>query len=149
VGRNGDSFHRDPGNRAARPVLLLDSTQISDAGVKHLSKLRQLRRLYLRYTQVTGSGLEQLAGLTNLERLDLMGSRGITSEALLALPNRENLESLNLLYTGIDRTAFAHLRTMSHLQELSVSDSAGSPADFVSLRRALPKTTIDVAMTSP
>ena len=46
-------------------------TKVSDAGLKHLKGLTQLRRLDLDRTKVSDAGLEHLKGLTQLRRLDL------------------------------------------------------------------------------
>ena len=46
--------------------LRLDGSQITDAGLAHLTRLTRLERLYIRDTRV---GLEHLKGLTRLDRL--------------------------------------------------------------------------------
>ncbi len=55
------------------PVLkvILDGTQVTDAGLVHLKGLTKLVRLDLQDTQVTDAGLVHLRGLTKLERLVL------------------------------------------------------------------------------
>ena len=51
--------------------LDLSQTQVTDAGLQHLAALTQLNDLYLSQTQVTDAGLQHLAGLTGLGALDL------------------------------------------------------------------------------
>ena len=41
-------------------ALLLNSTDITDAGVKHLARFQQLKVLELRGTRITNGGLEDL-----------------------------------------------------------------------------------------
>jgi internalin A len=71
-------------------VLVLNATQVTDAGLAHLSGLMTLERLTLVATQVTDAGLAHLTGLTGLETLNLSETQvtdaGI-SELQKALPN--------------------------------------------------------------
>ena len=55
--------------------LYLGNTQVTDAGLAHLSKRKDLKELHLRGRRITDAGLVHLSGLTNLERLTLWGSR--------------------------------------------------------------------------
>ncbi len=49
--------------------LSLDSTGITDDGLKHLSGLKNLQYLYLDSTSVTDAGMKHLTGLTELRVL--------------------------------------------------------------------------------
>ena len=53
----------DPG---AAFGLSLNSTKVTDAGLKELAGLKSLQALYLNNTQVTDAGLKELAGLEEL-----------------------------------------------------------------------------------
>jgi hypothetical protein len=75
--------------------LYLRQTRISDAGLRHLRNLRQLRALYLSYTQITDQSADIIAGF-------------------------ENLESLRLVDTGVTDSGVAKLKALRHLQELDV-----------------------------
>ena len=48
---------------------------MSDAGLKYLKGLTQLRALYLYRTKVSDAGLQHLAGLTQLNKLELGDTR--------------------------------------------------------------------------
>jgi predicted RNA-binding protein len=50
--------------------LVLDSTKVTDEGLKHIAKLTKLRALWLDFNDITGVGLNELASLENLEDLD-------------------------------------------------------------------------------
>ena len=63
--------------------LVLDYTQIADAGLEHLEGFTDLESLGLRRTHITDAGLEHLKGLTNLRELYL--SSTITETGLNAL----------------------------------------------------------------
>lgn len=52
-------------------VLDLDNTQVTDAGLSHLKGLTKLEWLYLHNTQVTDAGLLHLKGLTKLLSVSL------------------------------------------------------------------------------
>jgi Leucine-rich repeat (LRR) protein len=65
-------------------------TKVTDAGLRHLNGLTNLRSLNLSNTQVTNAGLEYLNGLSNLRDLDLR-TANVTEEGAKklqqALPN--------------------------------------------------------------
>ena len=60
-----------------KPVtsLRLRFTQVTDAGLKELSALKNLTNLHLGGTQVTDAGLKELSALTNLIELYLSGTK--------------------------------------------------------------------------
>ena len=55
--------------------LDLDRTKVTDAGLQHLEAFLQLRWLGLQDTRVSDAGLEHLKGLSQLEMVDLSGTR--------------------------------------------------------------------------
>src|SRR5262249_47050285 len=59
--------------RPGKPVVgvNLGGTKVTDAGLKELKELKNLRELNLGDTQVTGAGLKELKELKNLQGLDL------------------------------------------------------------------------------
>jgi hypothetical protein len=59
------------GEERPRNVIELDETQVTDAGLAHLTALKQLKMLDLRKTKVTDAGLAQLKGIATLTKLDL------------------------------------------------------------------------------
>ena len=64
--------------------LHLEATQITDAGLVHLTVLTKLRELDLMSTQITDTGLEHLTGLTNLNSLFLRGTQ-VTDDGIKKL----------------------------------------------------------------
>ena len=85
---------RDKGFKVFKRVFLvdLDSTAITDASLAKLTRLKNLRILYLRATGVTDAGITHLKGLTTLGGLHLRGTavtdKGI-KELQKALPDCE------------------------------------------------------------
>jgi len=47
----------------------MSSTKVTDAGLKHLAKIMQFRRLDLKHTSVSDAGLKELAGLKLLQQV--------------------------------------------------------------------------------
>jgi hypothetical protein len=76
--------------------LDLSRTGITDAGLKVLAKMPNLRHLDLRGTAVGDDGVRALAGLKKLETLSLYGT-GVTDAGLESL---QGLPSLRRLYVG-------------------------------------------------
>jgi hypothetical protein len=68
--------------------LDLNSTGVTDAGLKELAKLTNLRALNLQKTEVTDAGLRALAGLKNLQSLDLFGTAVTDDGVQPELPGR-------------------------------------------------------------
>jgi len=73
-------------------ILSLDGSQITDEGLAHLSGLTELRLLMLSRTQITDAGLRHLNGLTKLTGLHVVDTR-VTDDGAIelqeVLPNCE------------------------------------------------------------
>ena len=72
--------------------LDLAFTQITDKGLKEVSKLPQLQRLYLNGTPITDASLKALAGLPQLTALNLWRTK-ITDAGLMELAKFPRLRS--------------------------------------------------------
>ncbi len=72
-------------------VLVLVSTQITDAGLAHLNRLTSLSKLSLSHTQITDVGLLNLKNLTRLSVLDLRGTK-VTDAGVNELQNASELQ---------------------------------------------------------
>jgi YHS domain-containing protein len=80
--------------------LDLGETGVTDAGLKPLAAMKNLRRLQLDRTAITDTGLAHLAPLSHLESLSLHSTK-ITDTGLLALRALPRLRSLYLWQTGV------------------------------------------------
>ncbi len=69
--------------------------RFTDAGIRHLSQLRQLRHLDLCSTKLSDAGLEHLSGLASLEEFDI-GSTHVTASGLRHLKHLASLKKLSL-----------------------------------------------------
>jgi len=76
-------------------VLTLDDSQVTDAGLEHLQVLTNLDLIYLHDTSVSDAGLEHLRELKKLEWLTL-GSTQVSDKGLKHLHDLYNLELLDL-----------------------------------------------------
>ncbi len=59
---------------------------LTDAGVKHLARIKNLRKLDLSNTLVTDVGLKYLAGLKNFQLLVLARIDNVTDAGVAELP---------------------------------------------------------------
>lgn len=106
--------------------LNLDNTQIGDAGLSHLTRLRSLGYLHLANTQVSDAGLAHLTELNSLQELCLYKTQ-IGDLGLKHLAGLESLEVLNLNKTQVTDAGLAHLAGLKsleyfHLANTQVSD---------------------------
>jgi len=81
-------------------AVFLDNTEVTDAEIAHLSKLKNLKWLGLTGTAVTNAGLAHLSGLTDLDIVDLCETN-VTDAGLAHLSGLRNLENLYLYYTAV------------------------------------------------
>ena len=89
--------------------LYLNKTKVTDAGMAHLSGLKQLRRLHLANTAITSVGVKQLEGLENLETLNIYGTK-VNDDVLESLTKLPKLKKVFLYDTGVSsRVAFRFL----------------------------------------
>ena len=103
-----EQFFDDPGPpddpvRVLR-VTMVDflGTKVTDADLRHLKGLTNLKRVGLNETQVTDAGLEHLSPLPNLRGLWL-AKTNVTDEGLVFLKELTNLTYLNLGSTQVTK----------------------------------------------
>lgn len=95
--------------------LKLGDTQVSDAALVHITKLKNLQKLHLEQTKVTDAGLKQLKVLTNLEYLNLYGT-AVTDAGLTELAGLKNLKTVYLWQTKVTESGLTNLKkTMPNL----------------------------------
>ena len=89
--------------------LDLARTSVTDAGLKAVSAMKNLKELRLDNTGITDAGLDQLKGLTKLEYLNLYGTK-VTDAGVIKLAALPALKSLYLWQTGVTKKGFAQLK---------------------------------------
>jgi YHS domain-containing protein len=80
--------------------LNLGGTAVTDAGLKALAGLKNLRRLHLERTGTGDAGVEHLKGLADLQYLNLYGTK-VTDAAVASLSGLKKLKSLYLWQTAV------------------------------------------------
>jgi hypothetical protein len=101
-----------------RAVLLSGCTNITDEGLAHLERAKELVRLDLTDIPIKGPGLRHLTGLKKLTYLDLAGT-AIADPALAEVAAISQLEALVLTRTAVTDAGLAHLYGMKRLAYVS------------------------------
>ncbi len=135
---------------ALEELRLLDDftadSEVTGAGLAHLTGLTALRVLYIRDAPVTDAGLVHLSGLTTLEILDLGGTQ-VTDAGLANLTGLPSLQRLVLYDTDVTAAGLVHFQKMPALSWLELSGyfSSGlfTEGDIANLREALPNVQIE------
>jgi len=150
-----------------KTLELGDNTDITDAGLVHLSGLRRLQTLYLYGTSISGAGLAHLTDLPQLESLHLgstpledeglkhigkmwrlrwlvLEKTRITDDGLACLASLEDLRVLRLGNTDITDVGLRHLEGLTRLEQLSLNGTSISAAGAKQIREALPKCDVPV-----
>jgi ankyrin repeat protein len=94
------------------------SKALTDAGVRHLARMAQLRHLDLSGTQVTDAGLRALRELADLEHVSLAWTH-VTDAGIGNLSNCERLARVNLTGTHTGDGAIEALAGKSELRTFS------------------------------
>src|SRR5262249_2933860 len=102
-----------------RIVSLWETRGITDAGLAHLSSLTKLQTLNLYRCDITDAGLVHLRTMDNLEMLDL-GKTGVTSQGLSHLGRMSKLKKL---FTPTNSAGLTHIGRLHGLQELYAHDT--------------------------
>jgi len=107
---------------------------VSDAGMKSLAALVNLRELDLSRMEITAKGLAPLSAMTKLRRLNLWGCERVDDKAVESLGP---LEILDLSDTGVTDKALDRLEAMTSLKKLFVGGRV-TPARVERFRKARP-----------
>ena len=98
--------------------VAISGAPITDAGLKYVANLKELRTLHLwETTGITDAGIAHLSSLTKLQTLALYRC-SITDASLVHLRTMENLEMLDLNKTGVMGPGLSHLDRMAKLKRL-------------------------------
>lgn len=106
--------------------LNLGSTKVTDAGMKVVAALAELRRLDLHLTAVGDAGVAELKGLAKLEYLNLYGTK-VGDAGLKSVASLASLKKLYLWQTPVTDAGVAELQKA--LPTLAVNRGAPPPID--------------------
>ncbi len=113
--------------------LDLTDTKITDAGLKELKELKSLQSLDLTDTKITDAGLKELKELKSLQELDLSGTK-VTDAGLKELKELKSLQRLNLFGTSVTDAGLKELKELKHLQWLVLGPVAVTDGALRTLR---------------
>ena len=116
-------------------IGVMDGTNVTDAGLKHLKRLPKLTTLLIQRTQITGSGFGDLPG--GLKTLWMQRNTPVTDEGLRNLSHLKHLETLHLAGTQVTDEGLPHLEKLNSLRELYLATTT-SPAARAKLTKVLP-----------
>jgi F-box/leucine-rich repeat protein 14 len=129
--------------REMRSLESLEGIDPTDKGLASLTPLSNLRRLYIG-GPVTDIGLEHISRLRNLEELNISGS-GVTDNGMAHLAKLTNLKSLFLFECPVTRKGLAALAGLTSLQRLSMYNPKITLSDMVCLNATPSLTALKVS----
>jgi hypothetical protein len=118
------------------PVLHLSNTGITDAGLRHLAGLPNLRALDLQSTEVRGPGLRHIAPL--VEDWLILKRTAIDDAALRELKGAKRLLCLDLEDTAITDAGLVHLYGLPKLSLISLEGTQVAAKGIAALNKAMP-----------
>ncbi len=119
--------------------LKLGETEISDATLAQVAKLKNLQKLHLEQTKITDAGLRQLKSLSNLEYLNLYGT-GVSDAGLAELAGLKNLKTVYIWQTKVTEQGIANLKKAMPKLEVVGGISEQAVAEFAKPAPAEPGT---------
>ena len=123
-----------------RPVVSvsLAFTSITDAGLKDLIELKDLKSLDLGNTKITDAGLKELKTLKSLQRLQIHNTE-ITDVGLKELSDIKSLVAINISRTRITDVGLKELIQNQNLTELDLFKTKITEGGLKELKETLPK----------
>jgi uncharacterized protein YjbI with pentapeptide repeats len=112
----------------------LDKTDVSDADLQLIGRLKHLSFLSLNHTKVSDAGLSHIRRLCGLRDLGLMETK-ITGAGLRHVKDFENLEGLNLSRTAVDDQGVKYIGNLSRLERLDLWETSVTSKGVASLTR--------------
>jgi len=125
--------------KAPLEILILAETQITDAGMVHVAKMKQLQSLDLYDTKIGDAGLAQLSGLTSIQVLKIGGTQ-VTSAGLGYLLPLKLLKELDVndLKDNLTDKGLATISKFSNLSQLNIANDRATATGIGDLAN-LPK----------
>ncbi len=138
----GGTVRRIAANTEDRQVEFhLTGKELTDEGLAHVSRLKDVAWLNLRGTQITSQGLVHLKGLTTLRHLHLENTE-VDDEGIVHLKGLPNLEYLNLYATNVTDKSLNELKELKKLRWLFLWQTDVTDEAVARLEEALPQLTI-------
>lgn len=134
---NDDRIQNLAGLRHLSSLTIFDTPAVTDAGLKHVARLRELQALNLEKTGVGDAGLASIAQLPDLRILDLSYTR-VTDAGMPSVAALATLATLWLVDTQVTDEGLARLDGLSELKEINLTGTKVTDAGKAHLRKAHP-----------
>ena len=136
-------------NLPSLTVLRISKSHVTDEGVKHISKIRNLRSLSLTgNTQITDEGIKFLAANRSLQYLRLSEDSKITDKSIPIFAALTNLKRLDLGGTAITAPAMEKLKVLKQLENIQIPKHYYE-VEMVKLRKIFPKAQLRKSSEEP
>lgn len=122
---------------------LSENSVISDVGMSHLSKITTLTKLNLWRVALSDSGIQQLAGLVKMHWLNL-DNTSLSDDGLVHLEGMKDIQFLHLGSTTITDAGLPQLAGLTTLKDLKVTRTAVTAEGVAALKEKLPTTEIQL-----
>ena len=106
---------------------------IDDGGMKHLAKMKSLKRLWVESQKVTPAGWKVLAGLTKMDFLDVRGT-SFDDTSMTTLEGMKDLHVLMLTKTQITDAGMMSIAGLTKLTDVSFSGTKITDAGMVHIK---------------
>ena len=110
--------------------LKLSDTQVTDASLVEVGKLKNLNKLHLEGTSVGDAGLNHLKGLPYLEYLNLVGTK-VTDAGLLKLAALKSLKNVYVWKSAVTDSGIAQLHKVRPDLHVVTGLSEAAVAEFL------------------
>lgn len=115
---------------------------LTDDGLVHVAKLKNVVLLHLKGTNITSAGLVHLKGLRQLRELHLEKTK-VGDEGIIYLKDFANLEYLNLYATKVTDKSLEHLAGLKKLKRLYLWQTDVTDEGVAKLAKAIPALRIE------
>lgn len=119
--------------------------KITDKGLSRLSRFLYLQKLSIRATEISDASLIEISKIKNLQYLDL-GNTAITKNGLKFLKDTR-LQTLRIDHTTISGDGIKLLAALRSLQDLSLANTPVTDIDLGALRSLSSLTALDLSHT--
>ncbi len=127
-------------------LSLDESEHITDAGIRHIAKHRNIRSLFLSYTQLTDEGMKELQSLQHLKRFWFEGTK-VTNASMAGFRTMPNIGEVGLAYTEVSSEGFMQLNGIRTLTKVGIRGCKNISVDAArSFKNQNPDCEVDTAM---
>lgn len=116
--------------------LSLDDTEgITDAGIAHIAKHRNIKDLFLSYTKLSDEGLKKIQSIKSLKRIWMEGTQ-ITDASMEGFRIMPSIAEIGVAYTTVTNEGLMRLVDISTLRKVGIKGCDNITADAVKRFRA-------------